>query len=536
MHSRTILRNYVLFYLVSSLIALFAINQTSQAQHVNGTWGLVGTHPQAAQQPANINGSETFAQYLWSLKVWNGRLYAGYGDFGANGVSFIGTKFAITPFDPNTGSFASIPVFLFDAESVPLYRDIAGRLYAPNMDASDNSNSNFAVGTNTGVWEDHREQRAFHIFDMATLNGTDVWMVGSDCVVLNGTTDCTKSDAVAWRSTDGGNTFQESLRVHPPDGFGVARFYFAGVLNNHLYVQQVDTSPTTTTAQDHSLVFDGSTWSNGPDLFPKIGNPPARPDLSAHGYHPVFFNGQMVYMTRHSYANDNSTNRKQLVAFDGTSATYVDIPPIIRNFTVDGNYLYGLAANGEVRRTITPSLSWESWESFTSFTEPDTLRPTRKAGHSIAVLNGKLYIGTSQAQLYRFSTTSNPIDDARFFVRQSYFDILRRLPDAAWEVWISYIDGCGGDSQCRNTRRITTTRGLLESLEFRQSHPILLNNNQGTQAYNEEYVLQLYLCLLQRQPDGAISQWLSYINSTGDYDGLVGGFINSSEYRARFQF
>ena len=130
---------------------------------------------------------------------------------------------------------------------------------------------------------------------------------------------------------------------------------------------------------------------------------------------------------------------------------------------------------------------------------------------------------------------SNPVDDARFYVRQQYFDFLRRVPDALWENWISYIDGCGGDSQCVNGRRISTTRGFIESLEFKQSHPILLNNSPGTSAYNQEYVRQLYLCLLQRQPDGAQAAWLNIINSSGDYDGLVSGFINSSEYRARFQ-
>ena len=73
--------------------------------------------------------------------------------------------------------------------------------------------------------------------------------------------------------------------------------------------------------------------------------------------------------------------------------------------------------------------------------------------------------------------------------------------------------------------------GVIESPEFKQMHPILLNNSPGTPAYNDEYVRQLYLCLLQREPDGAIGQWPNYINSTGDYDGLVGGFVNSTEYR-----
>lgn len=132
---------------------------------------------------------------------------------------------------------------------------------------------------------------------------------------------------------------------------------------------------------------------------------------------------------------------------------------------------------------------------------------------------------------------SNPYSDTRFFVRQHYFDFLRRMPDAAWENWISYIDGdgCGGDWLCLNSRRIQTTRGFIESIEFRQSHPILLNNNPGTQAYNEEYVRQLYLCLLQRPPDSeGFATWMGVLSSTGDFDHVVHGFINSIEYRSRF--
>ncbi|MCA1579693.1 MAG: DUF4214 domain-containing protein [Acidobacteria bacterium] len=77
-------------------------------------------------------------------------------------------------------------------------------------------------------------------------------------------------------------------------------------------------------------------------------------------------------------------------------------------------------------------------------------------------------------------------------------------------------------------------RGFIESGEVKQSHPILLND-PGTQAYNEEYVRQLYLCLLRRQPDaGGFAAWLDILNSTGDYSLVVNGFINSPEYPRRF--
>jgi len=131
---------------------------------------------------------------------------------------------------------------------------------------------------------------------------------------------------------------------------------------------------------------------------------------------------------------------------------------------------------------------------------------------------------------------ANPIDNTPFFVWTQYRDLLNREPDlGGFNGWNSVINSCGGDLTCINNQRIVTVRGFLESGEFRQSHPILLNNNPGTQAYNDEYVRQLYLCLLRRQPDaGGLAAWVGVLTSTGDYSLVVNGFINSTEYRRRF--
>ncbi len=125
----------------------------------------------------------------------------------------------------------------------------------------------------------------------------------------------------------------------------------------------------------------------------------------------------------------------------------------------------------------------------------------------------------------------NLIDNSRFFVRQQYKDILNRAPDAAWLVWMSIITECDFNQICLNSRRISVVRGFFESAEFRQTHPGL--ENPGSPQYNEAYVKQLYYTLLRRPPDAAWTAWRDYINQTGNYDGLVGGFINSAEYRNR---
>jgi hypothetical protein len=145
----------------------------------------------------------------------------------------------------------------------------------------------------------------------------------------------------------------------------------------------------------------------------------------------------------------------------------------------------------------------------------------------------------------RFDCNANPIDDQRVFARVQYIDILRREPDpAGLNGWSSYIYQCNSsDWTCINQRRINTARGFLESIEFkdivlcqRDGNCILRNNAPTSDAYMQEYVRQLYRVYLQREPES--NAWFDYIKSTGGsndgYNNLVGGFINSIEYRLRF--
>lgn len=52
--------------------------------------------------------------------------------------------------------------------------------------------------------------------------------------------------------------------------------------------------------------------------------------------------------------------------------------------------------------------------------------------------------------------------------------------------------------------------------------------------YNEAFVVMQYFGYLRREPDGAYLQWVTHLNSTGDYRSMINGFMNSLEYRARF--
>jgi len=133
------------------------------------------------------------------------------------------------------------------------------------------------------------------------------------------------------------------------------------------------------------------------------------------------------------------------------------------------------------------------------------------------------------------------IDDTSFFVEQLYSDVLEREPDlSGFAAWFNYIDACGSDAGCIAERRITTARGFFESPEFFSNHPTLAGYTVGDVGYDQEYVRELYRHFLQREseghPDMFDNPWFAYIRThPGDYDTLIGGFINSTEYRNRFE-
>ncbi len=70
--------------------------------------------------------------------------------------------------------------------------------------------------------------------------------------------------------------------------------------------------------------------------------------------------------------------------------------------------------------------------------------------------------------------------------------------------------------------RATVLRDITESPEV---------NNE---YYNQAFVVMQYFGYLRRDPDALYLNWIDVLDSTGDYRGMVNGFMNSLEYRFRF--
>jgi len=75
----------------------------------------------------------------------------------------------------------------------------------------------------------------------------------------------------------------------------------------------------------------------------------------------------------------------------------------------------------------------------------------------------------------------NPIDDARFFVRQHYRDFLNREPDTpGFDFWTSQITGCGNNTQCLSSKRDSVSAAFFLSPEFQVSGNFIYRMYKGS--------------------------------------------------------
>jgi len=66
--------------------------------------------------------------------------------------------------------------------------------------------------------------------------------------------------------------------------------------------------------------------------------------------------------------------------------------------------------------------------------------------------------------------TSNPLDDAAFYVRQHYHDFLNREPDSTGlAFWTNEITSCGTDAGCIEIKRINVSAAFFLSIEFQET-------------------------------------------------------------------
>ena len=85
--------------------------------------------------------------------------------------------------------------------------------------------------------------------------------------------------------------------------------------------------------------------------------------------------------------------------------------------------------------------------------------------------------------------TTNPLDDARFFVRQQYSDFLNREPDqGGWDFWTEQITSCPpGDQLCVNARRVRVSNAFFFELEYQQTGAYVFRLYRAAYGNNQPF-------------------------------------------------
>jgi hypothetical protein len=334
--------------------------------------GVVVVHPQAASQSTPVGKT------ISALEPWNGRLYAGYGDYTVNTGpitinAFDGTGFASTlPPDqlpPCSQGVTTPEACTAKTEAIYIFRQLGGRLYAPSIDPTHRNDSDYAFAVSNGLasatWLNPTPGQAEHVFDMATLTGSDLWFVGSDY-------NNDGNNAGAWRSLDQGATWTEVLSQPPlvDNGSNFSRFYGVVAYHGRLYVEPYDYPDG---PQPHSKVFDPTTdsWSDGPALGTLTK--------------AAVFADKVIYESGRIGALDVGGGQEgNLMAFNGTNqgSAYSGM----RDYAISGSWIYVLGGDRRVKK----SRDLVHWTRVV--TAPKTAR-------SIAIFQHSIWFGDADATL-----------------------------------------------------------------------------------------------------------------------------------------
>jgi hypothetical protein len=341
--------------LISAVLAL--VPASGAGAQTSGEFTLAAVHPAARTQPTELG------QVLTELRVHDGTVWAGYGDYEANTGPI-----ALSAFDPAAPAQGFQQAFLSDTEAIYNLREVNGQLVAPATDPR--SSSDFAID---GPWRDQQPFGATHVFDTVSLDGNDLWMVGSQNI-----------DAVAWRSVDGGTSWTEALRIAPRRGNDFARFYFTGVIDGSLVVQARDAMGG---PHRSAMGFDGVAWSERPTMLLD----------DDRGWRTDAYGAGLVY---HSSGHARQGAARH---YDGTATT--TLHPDAYDVEVTASHVWILTATGAVIR----SSDLAAW---------DTVAQAPATARSLAVTGETLYVGTTASELWTMTiapqsdtTDATTVDD-----------------------------------------------------------------------------------------------------------------------------
>jgi hypothetical protein len=321
---------------------------------------LLGTHPTSPL---------TAFPAIHALKAVGDRIYLGYGDVN------LFPAVVVASFDPTRNSFHL--EFSCYTDAIGAFREIAGVLYVPSTDPvlyADSRDYSYRVG---GVWRDSNPFGTLHVWDMATFDGSDVWLMGSKTIDERDTRGPT-----VFRSIDGGGTWTD-LTIQ--SSLAEARYYYGFALRDRFYVR--DTYYTNNSDE----VMVGTRIAAAPYQQlrnqTRLGEGPNEFLLTVRGY----FGGiQRVPVG-------------SLVTYDTLS--WRTLRNNLYDFAMSGTNVITLESNAVneiwMASAVTPSqATWRRLEFVNIPADPQ----------SIEVHNGVLYLGDAQGRLWGGRLDTNAIN------------------------------------------------------------------------------------------------------------------------------
>lgn len=328
---------------------------------------------QATPLVENLNGINTqptqAGREISDLTLHNGRLYVGYGDYTANTGPI-----DLYSYDANTG--ASRLDIKVPTEDIDIITEVNGKLVVPYIDPRAEWSSPVGYASNkSGTWQNYDQAKMIHNYDMATTNGTNLFMAGS--LNLNG-----RFYAVIWYSPNGVDKWQIIRKVtSPANRDELDRYYWMEVINGKLYAA-ADIAGTRTLD-----VWDNGVWTS------KTLSPEASSALNvSEADHIVSIGDKLITkLPNPKGAGENEMGTSIYSITENRvlnpSETTVDAQGGVLNlidFNKVGNTVYGMASNGAVYST-TDGVNWKYLVTSS----------VMGSVFSIDEANKKLYIGRS---------------------------------------------------------------------------------------------------------------------------------------------
>lgn len=223
---------------------------------------VIAAFPAATPRDSN-------ARSIWNLQEYEGRLYAGYGDWNVN----VG-PIQLVGFD-RTGKV--VDTTLINEEAVECMRSIDGEFWVPGVDAREDWSLGSVYVRSKGKWEQRRTvPNGIHVFDVREWNGWTFAGCGAD------------GGASLVATQDRGRTWKQILLEK--DSF---RIWGVCPVGKSLVAFPAD-------AKRGLYVYDGKTVRhNTVDAFPKIEFSAANAQV-LHQLEP--FRGGALYTVRPKYA------------------------------------------------------------------------------------------------------------------------------------------------------------------------------------------------------------------------------------------